>query len=393
MLDIDRELVVKTLQDLVRIPSVNPDLVPGAMGERQCAEYICDLMRGWGLDVRNHELAPGRHNALGILHGTGGGRTLLFNGHMDTVSVEGMDAPFSAEVRDGKLYGRGAFDMKASLAATLSAAHAISDAGRHGRALRGDVVFTFVADEEYASIGTQAVVAAIVAGDLPRPDGALNTEPTDLRLCVGHKGFAWAEVETVGRAAHGSRPDLGIDAIAQMGKVLVALQRLQERLSAGQGHPVLGNGSVHASLIRGGRELSSYPDRCTLQLERRTVPPESEQNVANELGALLEALARDDETFQATSRVTLVRNPWEADVRSDIARLTRQSVAQVSGRDAQTTTQTGWLDVALLGDAGIPSIVFGPSGAGAHATEEWVDLQSVETCALVYADVIQSFCA
>jgi acetylornithine deacetylase len=156
---------------------------------------------------------------------------------------------------------------------------------------------------------------------------------------------------------------------------------------------LLGSGSVHASLIRGGRELSSYPDHCALQVERRTVPPESEQTVANELGALLEALARDDATFQATSRVTLVRSPWEADVRSDIARLTAQSVAEVSGRPAQTTTQTGWLDVALLGDAGIPCIVFGPSGAGAHAAEEWVDLESVETCARVYADVIQSFCA
>ena len=250
MIAIDKERAISILQDLVRIDSVNPSLVPGAAGEAACANYIAELMHSWGLDVIDRELTPGRHNTTGVLRGSGGGRTLLFNGHMDTVSIAGMSEPFSGEVRDGRLYGRGAFDMKGSLAATLVATHAIIQSGVK---LRGDVVFTYVADEEYASIGTEGIVADIESGALPRPDGAVNTEPTYLKLGIAHKGFVWLEVETLGVAAHGSRPDLGVDAIVQMGKVLVQIEARQARLTAGARHALLGPGSVHASLIGGGR--------------------------------------------------------------------------------------------------------------------------------------------
>jgi acetylornithine deacetylase len=156
---------------------------------------------------------------------------------------------------------------------------------------------------------------------------------------------------------------------------------------------LLGAGSVHASLISGGRELSSYPDACKLQIERRTVPPESGQDVANEMGAMLERLTVADPSFQASSKVTFVRNPWQAPLASDIVGVVRQAAAVALGRPAETMTQTGWLDSALLGDAGIPTIVFGPSGAGAHAAEEWVDVASLGVCTQVYADTILSFCA
>lgn len=244
-----RDMATQILQDLVRINSVNPNLVPGAAGEAAIAKYLCDLMQSWGLEVIDQELAPGRHNAIGILRGRGGGRTLLFNGYMDTVSVEGMSEPFSGDMRDGKLYGRGAFDMKGSLAATLAATHAIGRGDPGGRSLRGDVIFTYVADEEYASIGTEAVVADIKHGKLPRPDAAINTEPTNLKMGIGHKGFAWIEIEMHGVAAHGSRPDLGVDAIAQMGKVLVEIAGLQQRLSVGARHALLGSGEgAHAAV-------------------------------------------------------------------------------------------------------------------------------------------------
>ena len=254
-------------------------------------------------------------------------------------------------------------------------------------------MFTYVADEEYASIGTEGIVAEIHSGVLPHPDAAINTEPTDLKLGIAHKGFAWIEVDTLGIAAHGSRPDLGVDAIAQMGKVLVEISALQARLAAGTRHALLGPGSVHASLIGGGRELSSYPDRCRLQIERRTVPPESGQDVANEMGGILEHLAAEDPSFQASSRVTFVRNPWQANLDSGIAAALRSVVERVTGVPAQTMTQTGWLDSALLGDAGIPTIVFGPSGEGAHAESEWVDCESLGVCAQVYADVMEQFCS
>ena len=389
MVSIDKALTISILQDLVRIDSVNPSLVPGAAGEAAIADYIAQLMHSWGLEVIDHELAPGRHNATGILRGSGGGRTLLFNGHTDTVSVAGMSEPFSGEVRDGRLYGRGSCDMKGSLAATLAATHALLSGGRR---LKGDVIFTYVADEEYASIGTEAIVAAIQSGELPRPDGAINTEPTDLKLGIAHKGFVWLEVDTFGVAAHGSRPDLGIDAIAQMGKVLVELSALQARLASGPRHALLGAGSVHASLIGGGRELSSYPDRCRLQIERRTVPPETGQGVRNEFGGILDHLAADP-AFKASGRVAFVRNPWQADLQSGVALTLGDVVAQRTGAPAQMKTETGWLDSALLGDAGIPTIVFGPRGEGRHAETEWVDCESLAVCAQVYADCMEHFCS
>jgi len=380
---------VKILQELVHFPSVNPGLVPGASGETEIAEYICELMRAWGLEVIKSEAAPGRYNAIGLLRGTGGGRTLLFNGHTDTVGVEGMAAPFSGEMRNGKLYGRGAFDMKGSLAATLAAAQALVQSPRR---LRGDVIFTFVADEEYTSRGTESIVADIRGGRLPRPDAAINTEPTGLQLGVSHKGFAWIEIETSGKAAHGSRPDLGVDAIVHMGHVLVEIERWQERLSQGRRHPRLGAGSVHASLIHGGRELSSYPDHCRLHVERRTAPPETEQDVADEARQMLEELKRKVPGFQAASRITFARNAWQADLKSEIVKALSRSVQNVLGRAPEMTGFPFWMDTALLGDAGIPSVVFGPAGEGAHAVVEWVDVDSLGVCARVYADVIERFC-
>ena len=386
---VDSTLATTLLHDLVLIPSVNPDLVPGAPGEAEVAAYIADTLRGWGLEVAVREAAAGRPNVIATLAGSGGGRTLLFNGHMDTVSVEGMDEPYAGTLRDGRLYGRGAIDMKGSLAATMTATKALVD---EGATLRGNVVFTYVADEEYASIGTAAVVADIREGRLPRPDAAVNTEATGLRVGIGHKGFTWLDVVTEGKAAHGSRPDLGVDAIVHMGKVLVELGALQARLTAGPRHPRLGTGSVHASLVAGGRELSSYPDRCELRLERRTVPPETADDVAGEFDEIITRLSTNDETFRASSTVTFVRNPWEADPASDIVKATTAAIGCVTGTDAETMTQTGWLDSGLLGDAGIPTVICGPRGEGLHAAVEWVEVDSLATCADIYTEIIRQFC-
>ena len=388
---VDYQLATTVLQDLVRIPSVNPDLVTGADGETKIANYIADTLDGWGLEVQVREIAEGRPNVIATLKGTGGGQTLLFNGHMDTVGVEGMAEPYSGEVRDGRLYGRGAIDMKGSLAATMAATKGLIDSGM---TLRGSVIFTYVADEEYASIGTSAIADDIRQGRLRRPDGAVNTEATGLRVGVGHKGFTWLEVVTEGKAAHGSRPDLGVDAIAQMGKLLVEVDRLQGQLAAGaQHHPLLGAGSVHASLINGGREMSSYPGRCTLKLERRTVPPETADSVSEELEKIISRLSTEDPAFHASSRVMFVRNPWQADPRSKIVKTTAAAIEAVTGVPSTTMTQTGWLDSALLGDVGIPTVICGPSGEGLHAEVESIDVTSLGPCAEIYEEIIRRFCA
>jgi acetylornithine deacetylase len=262
------------LHDLVAIDSINPDLVPGAAGEAAIAAFIAGWLRAAGLEVHLAEVRPGRPNVVGIAHGAGGGRSLLLNGHIDTVGVAGMSQPFRPRVEGGKLYGRGAYDMKGGMAACLIAA---AEAARLN--LRGDVIVTAVMDEEYAGLGTLAVAEQVHA------DGAIVAEPTELQLVVAHKGFVWLEVETQGVAAHGSRPHLGVDAIAKMGGVLTGLERLAAELAQRPPHPLLGPPSVHASTIQGGGEWSTYPDRCTLAIERRTLPGETGDTAEAELRA------------------------------------------------------------------------------------------------------------
>ena len=356
---------VKLLRDLVAIDSVNPSLVPGAAGERQIAEYIAAHLRAIGLDVEIHDAAPGRPNVVGVLEGRRRGRSLMFCGHTDTVGVQGMTAPFDPVEKDGRLHGRGSQDMKGGLAAMIDAARVVAADGlEHGR-----LIVAAVADEEYASVGADALVARW------RADAAVVTEPTDLQIAIGHKGFAWFEIVTRGRAAHGSRPADGRDAIFRMGRVLHELEQLDRRLQAGTRHPLVGPASLHASLIDGGRELSSYPDRCALKLERRTIPGESDADVSAEIEALLSTLRAADPEFAATLTPLFARPPYA------LAR--EHALPQALARAAGVETFVGmsfWTDAAVLGNAGIPSVLFGPRGAGLHGTEEYVEIEDVLHC-------------
>ncbi len=355
---------------LVRIDSRNPDLDPGGPGEGDVASFVAGWLAEAGLDVTVDEAAPGRPNVVGIARGSGGGRTLQLNAHMDTVGVAGMDDPFAGRIEAGRVYGRGAYDMKGSLAACMLAG---ARAVRLG--LRGDVVVTAVADEEVASVGTEAIVRAYGA------DAAIVTEPTEERLVLAHKGFAGFTIDVAGRAAHGSRPDLGIDAIALMGDVLVRLRALGERLRTGPGHTLLGTGSVHASLIEGGQEYSSYPASCRLTGERRMIPGESDDLVRSELEALLGDL-------DGAWELTMMRPPFEAAHDAEISVL----VARHAG-GPEVVGEPYWADSALLQAAGIPTVVYGPRGEGAHAEVEWVDLASLERCLEVYVAVATELCA
>jgi acetylornithine deacetylase len=362
--------LAELLADLVRIDSVNPDLIEGAAGEGEIARFVAGWLEGAGLEVEVDEVAPGRFNTVGIARGSGGGKTLLLNAHLDTVGVAGMDGPFEPEVEDGRLRGRGSYDMKAGLAAIMLAG---AEAARAG--LSGDVIVTAVCDEEVASIGTARVAERYQA------DAAIVSEPTEMRLALAHKGFVGFEIETKGRAAHGSRPDLGVDAIAHMGPVLVGIEELDRRLRAEPTHALLGSGSLHASVIEGGQEFSSYPERCLLKGERRTVPGETDAQVEGELRELLGEI-------EGEVRVVVARQPSETPADAPIARLV--------SRHAESPEVVGvpfWADSALLAAAGIPTVVFGPAGEGAHAVEEWVDLASAERCAEVYAAVARELCA
>jgi len=383
MLSIDPGYITRVLQDLVRINSVNPILAPSAPGEREIAEYVGRAMTVVGADVWYHEPRPGRVSVVARLRGSLPGRSLMFNAHADTVDVAGMDEPFSGEVRDGRLYGRGAFDMKGGLAAMMGAIKALADAKRpHG----GEILLAAVADEEHASLGTEDLVTRY------RPDAAIVTEPTGLDICLAHKGFAWFEITTKGRAAHGSRFDLGIDANMRMGRVLAGLDALEQDLRARTPHRLVGPPSLHAATLAGGSGLSTYAASCRLQVERRTIPGESREAVAGEMREILSRQRDRDASFEAALDVLLVREPFEAAEDAAIVRALTEASTAVLGRRPAYVGQTPWMDAALLAAAGTETVVMGATGAGAHAKEEWVDLASVHQLARCLTETALRYC-
>jgi acetylornithine deacetylase len=379
------EAVIALLERLVATPSVNPVLVPGGEGESAIAQVIAEACRAADLEVALEEAAPGRPNVVAVLRGRDPrrGRTLLLNGHMDTVGAAGMADPFAPVRRGDRLYGRGAVDMKASLAAMVGAAAAFRSAGVEPL---GDVILTFVADEEYLSAGTEAVVRG------RRADAAVVTEPTGMRLALAHKGFVWARIRTEGRAAHGSDPASGVDAIARMGRVLTGIEHLERDVLPRTAHALLGRPSVHASLIHGGESLSTYPPSCTLDLERRTLPAEGPADIQRELAQLLEDLRAEDPAFRATLEITGSRPGLEVARDASIVLAVRGACRRVTGAAPVEIGVAYWCDAAILAQHGIPTVVFGPSGEGMHAADEYVDLPSVAACAQILAETIAAFC-
>ncbi len=361
---------VRLLEDLISIDSVNPSLVPGAHGEAEIARRIAAECVAAGLTVDVTEVASGRPNVVGVLEGRAPGPTLMFCGHIDTVGVAGMEAPFHPVHRDGCLYGRGAQDMKAGVAAMLGAARALAEGGGLPR---GRLIVACVVDEEYASLGAEALV------ETWRADAAVVTEPTDLDVAIAHKGFQWIEIETRGRSAHGSRPDDGRDAILRMGRVLSRLESLDRRLRTRPAHPLLGRGSLHASTVAGGVELSRYPDRCRLQMERRTLPGDPPGIGLQEAEAILDRLRNDDWEFEGAARLMCDREPYEID-RAHALPISLVRAATSVGCQARRVGMTYWSDAAILGAAGIPSVLFGPGGGGLHSTEEYVRVTDVCLC-------------
>jgi acetylornithine deacetylase len=373
---------VALLRDLVAIDSVNPSLSPSARGEAEVARRIASELESLRLHVEITDAAPGRPNVVGVLEGRAAGRSLMFCGHTDTVGVTGMRQPFAPEIRDGRLYGRGAQDMKGGVAAMIGAVRQLVESGGLER---GRVIVAAVVDEEHASIGAEALAAKW------RADAAVVTEPTGLAVAVAHKGFQWIALETHGRAAHGSRPLEGRDAILRMGRVLARLESLDRRLQQGPSHALLGTASLHASLVEGGHELSSYPSRATLQYERRTLPSEPSDIALREANAILAELKGEDPEFEAAARQVFGRDAYEIDAGSQLPKLLSLA-AHAAGCNASIAGMTFWTDAAILGAAGIPSVLFGPGGAGLHSTEEYVIVDDVLRCRDALANLARAWC-
>ncbi|MFW9813845.1 MAG: ArgE/DapE family deacylase [Candidatus Thorarchaeota archaeon] len=381
---IDHSILLSRLRELVAIESINPSLVEGGSGERMVADYIGECLEAMGAKVTFQRFDKDRVNVIGVLRGEGDGRTLMLNGHMDTVGVSGMEMdPFDPIYKDGKVFGRGAFDMKASLSSML----AVGDAFLHANPKpKGNLILAFVADEEYASRGTEALVKDFTA------DAAIVTEPTNLDVIISHRGFAWAKIDVLGRAAHGSLYNEGIDAIVKAGKVLVALEKLDRSFEERTKHPTLGRASIHASLIKGGTELSTYPSTCKIELERRTLPNEDREFIDSELSELLSNIHNQDDEFEAESNVFFFRPSLQMDSNAEIVTQVIQSCKRSIGKNPDLVGAPWWTDAALLLDSGIPAVLFGPSGDGAHAAIEYVNFESVIQTSTVLADVALSFC-
>ena len=372
---------------LVAIDSRNPALAGDGPGERACARVLARTLEQWGFRVELQETAAARPNVIariGRANGGPKGRALLFNGHLDTVGVEGMiHAPWEPAMRDGRVYGRGSADMKAGVAAMCAAALRAADAN-----LDGEVIVTAVADEEYESIGTRAVVASGI-----RAEVAIVTEPTRLAICPAHRGFAWLELVVHGRAAHGSRWDLGVDAITLAAMAIAELDEYQRTVLAKRTHPLLGRPSLHASIVSGGLGLSTYLDRCSVQLERRTIPGETAADFTREVEeACVRVRARAVE-FRADVIPGFAQAPNEVAADHPVVRALAESLRR-AGEPAPIEGLPCWTDAALLTAAGIPAICFGPGDiALAHSAEEYVDIGEIERATGVLAGFVSEWFA
>jgi len=371
---------VSLTRELVRVDSRNPTLVAGAPGEARVARVLAEALSAWGFHVEVRDAAPGRPNVIArVGRREPGARSLILNGHIDVVGVEGMShPPWDASVREGRLYGRGSSDMKAGVAAmSAAAARAVSASGG---TVDGEIIVTAVVDEEYSSLGTRALISEGV-----RADAAIVTEPTRLAIMPAHKGFAWVDVAVRGRAAHGSRWDVGVDAIRHAGLLLAALDALDAELLPTREHALLGRPSLHASTITGGIGLSTYPDRCHFTIERRTIPGETTAAVMAEIEHAFAHVRAQRPELDASVSLIFEQPPSDVPLEAPIVRAL-DSALRACGEEVTVTGMSAWTDAAILNEAGIPAICFGPGDiALAHAAEEFVRVDEIERATLVLA--------
>lgn len=375
---------VALTQALTRIDSRNPTLASGSPGEAPIAAALASLLESWGFDVSQVETAPRRPNIVARI-GPPTGRALMFAGHLDTVGVEGMvHPPFDAKIDGDRLYGRGSADMKSGIAAMCCAALAAAE--ECGAKASRQIIIAAVTDEEFESIGMRSLLASGVTAEC-----AILTEPTRLAICPAHRGFVWMEIEFTGRAAHGSRYDIGVDAIRHAGLVLAELDELDAGQLRSNTHALLGRGSLHASTISGGVGMSTYPDRCVLSVERRTIPGETSDDAMREVRDACDRVRTRRPELAVAVRLITAQSPSDVTRHAPVVGMLERALGRAK-MPAPIEGLSAWTDAALLNEAGIAAICFGPGDiALAHAAEEYVPVSEIIRATEVLSNVAREW--
>ncbi|MDB6038063.1 MAG: Acetylornithine deacetylase [Verrucomicrobiales bacterium] len=372
----------KLLSDLIALPSVNPAFLidrPDLTGEARVAYFISDLGRKAKLDVHFQEVFPGRCNVF--LHAKPKGKSrnrILFAPHMDTVGAAGATHDiFSPRQAKNRIYGRGACDTKGCIAAVLSGLlDVIQDKGAPPAT---EFIFCGLIDEEEGQTGSRALINSGFKADL-----AIVGEPTNLKIVTAHKGDLWLQITTQGKSAHGSQPELGQNAVLKMARVVELLETKYAKQLRKNKHPLLGNGTINVGSIRGGSQPNIVPADCCIEVDRRTLPGETEQFVRQELNALFR---RNELTAKIKNNKSSPCPALETDPTLPFVKKFFESTGQTEKVGANF-----FCDAAIIAGGGIPSVVFGPGNiAQAHTADEWISIASLEKAASVYRRFIESF--
>lgn len=378
---LDRAALVGWAQELVRIDTTNP---PG--NEVAAVDWLEERLRALGFtNLRRHEPAPGRVSLTGDWGGSES-PTLIWNGHLDVVPAgDGASwrfPPFSAQLHDGRLWGRGTADMKGAFASLLAAIDALRRAGLR---LQGRLHLQAVADEEMlGTLGTRYLVEH--AG--VRADAAICGEPTGLRPMIAARGLLWARITTFGRSSHASTPHLGVNAIASMSQVIQALENLPFTAH----HPLLGGPTLNVATIQGGEKTNMVPDRCQITLDRRLVPGETAEGARRELEVVLTRLA-DEASVEARLEILEAAEPSEIPADAAIVHAVQAARAALELEPVEPAGFPGGTDARfLIHELGVPTVILGPGDlAQAHTTNESVAVAELEQGALLYAAVLAGF--
>lgn len=383
-MSVSRAQLEGLVSELVRIDSRNPWLIEGAPGEGAVAEAIAARLGDLGIDVVVDVVLPGRPNVVARLRGTGGGSSLCLNAHIDTVGdASWPDRSRLPAVEGDRLVGLGAADDKGHAAAVLLVIEALA---RSDTRLRGDLVGAFTMGEEATSEGTFDLVQR------HRTDAAIVVEPFGIgRAVVTHQGFGWLDIVIHGRAAHGSAPDLGIDAISHAAEVVRRLDRLGAAWAADP-HPLNGATVYHASTITGGSDYATYPASATLGIEVGTQPGETIADRVRDIEAILTDARGSLPDLRADVVVRLDRDPFEARGHEALLDAVARATRDVTGAELALAGENAWMDCAIMQSAGIPTISIGATGGNLHAPDEWVSLPELVQVTEILERTARRFC-